>query len=122
MSRCYSHVFYGSFPSISSWYTAVFGKGKPAMLRDRVIGGWLKAFSLNQRQRWLGRLALTQHDDFDEESKMLSKIKSDVINILIERVKKKLPDHIVALFDENIQSVGASALFRPSRGLAHICF
>ena len=44
----------------------------------------------------------TQHDDFDEESKMLSKIKSDVINILIERVKKKLPDHIVALFDENI--------------------
>jgi len=44
----------------------------------------------------------TQHDDFDEESKMLSKIKSDVINILIERVKRKLPDHIVALFDENI--------------------
>lgn len=44
----------------------------------------------------------TQHDDFDEESKMLSKIKSDVINILIERVKKKLPDHIVALFDNNI--------------------
>ena len=44
----------------------------------------------------------TQHDDFDEESKMLSKIESDVINILIERVKKKLPDHIVALFDENI--------------------
>ena len=44
----------------------------------------------------------TQHDDFDEESKMLSKIKSDIINILIERVKKKLPDHIVALFDENI--------------------
>ena len=44
----------------------------------------------------------TQHDDFDEESKMLSKIKSDVINILIDRVKKKLPDHIVALFDENI--------------------
>ena len=36
----------------------------------------------------------TQHDDFDEESKMLSKIKSDTINILIERVKKRLPDHI----------------------------
>lgn len=44
----------------------------------------------------------TQHDDFNEESKMLSKIKSDVINILIERVKNKLPDHIVALFDEDI--------------------
>lgn len=44
----------------------------------------------------------TQHDDFDEESKMLSKIKNDVINILIERIKKKLPVHIVALFDNNI--------------------
>ena len=44
----------------------------------------------------------TQHDDFDEESKMLSKIKDDVINILVERIKKKLPAHIVALFDNNI--------------------
>ena len=44
----------------------------------------------------------TQHDDFDEESKMLSKIKDDVINILVERIKKKLPVHIVALFDDNI--------------------
>jgi S-adenosylmethionine synthetase len=33
---------------------------------------------------------------------MLAKIKSDVINILVERVKKKLPVHIVALFDNNI--------------------
>jgi S-adenosylmethionine synthetase len=44
----------------------------------------------------------TQHDDFNEESVMLAKIKSDVINILVERVKKKLPVHIVALFDNNI--------------------
>jgi S-adenosylmethionine synthetase len=44
----------------------------------------------------------TQHDDFDQESKMLTKIKYDVINILIERVKKKLPNHIVNLFDQNI--------------------
>lgn len=44
----------------------------------------------------------TQHDDFDEESVMLEKIKSDVINILVERVKKKLPVHIVSLFDNNI--------------------
>jgi len=44
----------------------------------------------------------TQHDDFNEESVMLAKIKSDVINILVERVKKKLPAHIVALFDNNI--------------------
>ena len=44
----------------------------------------------------------TQHDDFDEESKMLAKIKSDVINILVERVKKKLPKQIVSLFDDSI--------------------
>src|SRR5258708_4244068 len=31
----------------------------------------------------------TQHDDFDTESKMLAKIKSDIIEILIPRVKAK---------------------------------
>jgi len=44
----------------------------------------------------------TQHDDFDEESKMLAKIKNDIVNILVERVKQKLPEHIVALFDDMI--------------------
>jgi len=44
----------------------------------------------------------TQHDDFDEESIMLKKIKNDVISILVERVKKKLPVHIVDLFDNKI--------------------
>jgi S-adenosylmethionine synthetase len=44
----------------------------------------------------------TQHDDFDEESKMLAKIKNDIVNILVERVKQKLPEHIVALFDDTI--------------------
>ncbi len=32
----------------------------------------------------------TQHDDFDEDEKMLAKIKDDVINILIPRVKKQI--------------------------------
>src|SRR5215475_10980330 len=31
----------------------------------------------------------TQHDDFDSESKMLSKISKDIVNILIPRVKAK---------------------------------
>src|SRR3954465_15512503 len=31
----------------------------------------------------------TQHDDFDSESKMQQKIKQDIINILIQRVKAK---------------------------------
>jgi S-adenosylmethionine synthetase len=45
----------------------------------------------------------TQHDDFDEESSMLAKIKQDIINILIPRVKKSLKPEIQALFNDNIQ-------------------
>jgi S-adenosylmethionine synthetase len=35
----------------------------------------------------------TQHDDFNEEASMLEKIKSDIINILIPRVKAKYPKY-----------------------------
>ncbi len=35
----------------------------------------------------------TQHDDFDKEDKMLSKIKSDIINILIPRIIIKYPEY-----------------------------
>ena len=45
----------------------------------------------------------TQHDDFDTESAMLAKIKSDIINIVIQRVKERLPENIQALFTEGIQ-------------------
>ena len=44
----------------------------------------------------------TQHDDFDSEANMLNKIKEDVINILIPRVKNLLPSNIQNLFNENI--------------------
>ena len=44
----------------------------------------------------------TQHDDFDTEDAMLAKIKSDVINILVPRVKKLLPAETQALFTDNI--------------------
>lgn len=45
----------------------------------------------------------TQHDDFDTSAKMLKKIKEDVVNILIPRVKKKLPKHIQKLFTSKIK-------------------
>jgi S-adenosylmethionine synthetase len=35
----------------------------------------------------------TQHDDFDTETKMQERIKKDVINILMPRVKAKYPKH-----------------------------
>jgi S-adenosylmethionine synthetase len=44
----------------------------------------------------------TQHDDFDAETKMLAKIKSDVINILIPRVKSKYKQY-AKLFNDNIK-------------------
>ena len=44
----------------------------------------------------------TQHDDFDSEANMLNKIKEDVINILVPRVKNLLPLNIQNLFNENI--------------------
>ena len=44
----------------------------------------------------------TQHDDFDTEEAMLSKIKSDVINILVPRVVKQLPSETQALFTDSI--------------------
>jgi S-adenosylmethionine synthetase len=44
----------------------------------------------------------TQHDDFDSEASMLNKIKEDVINILVPRVKNLLPYNIQNLFNENI--------------------
>jgi len=45
----------------------------------------------------------TQHDDFASEEEMLTKIKSDVINILVPRVKALLPDHIQQLFNDDIK-------------------
>lgn len=44
----------------------------------------------------------TQHDDFDADEKMLAKIKEDMINILIPRVKKQLKPEIQALFNDKI--------------------
>lgn len=41
----------------------------------------------------------TQHDDFDEDVAMLAKIRKDVQEILIPRVKKELPENIQKLFN-----------------------
>ncbi len=44
----------------------------------------------------------TQHDDFDEETAMLAKIKQDIISIVIPRVIADLPAHTQALFNDAI--------------------
>lgn len=44
----------------------------------------------------------TQHDDFAGEQEMLTKIKNDIITIVIPRVKAKLRPEIQVLFTDNI--------------------
>jgi S-adenosylmethionine synthetase len=44
----------------------------------------------------------TQHDEFDADEPMLAKIREDVINILIPRVKAKLPERVQKLFGDDI--------------------
>ena len=46
----------------------------------------------------------TQHDEFDDDEKMLAKIREDVINILIPRVKQRIhSDKVLALFNDDIR-------------------
>ena len=46
----------------------------------------------------------TQHDEFNEDEKMLAKIREDVINILIPRVKQQIhSEKVLALFNDDIK-------------------
>ncbi|MEP0710439.1 MAG: methionine adenosyltransferase domain-containing protein, partial [Algoriphagus sp.] len=56
----------------------------------------------NVPQRIEAIVVSTQHDDFDEEAKMLAKIKTDIISILIPRVKAQLKPAIQKLFTDDI--------------------
>lgn len=56
----------------------------------------------NVPQRIDAIVVSTQHDDFDEEEAMLAKIKSDIINILIPRVKAQLKPELQKLFTDEI--------------------
>ena len=57
----------------------------------------------NVPQRIDSIVVSTQHDDFSEnEDEMLNKIKSDIVGILIPRVKAKLPAKLQALFTNDI--------------------
>lgn len=56
----------------------------------------------NVPQRIDAIVVSTQHDDFDEEETMLAKIKADIINILIPRVKAQLKPELQKLFTDEI--------------------
>ena len=53
----------------------------------------------------------TQHDDFDEESAMLDKIKYDMINILMPRLKKKFPDYKDLIDDNTVYHINPTGKF-----------
>lgn len=57
----------------------------------------------HQPQRIDTIVVSTQHDEFDKDEAMLKKIKDDIINILIPRVKKQLPLRVQKLFNDNIK-------------------
>ena len=57
----------------------------------------------NVPQRIVAIVVSTQHDDFDaDDEAMLKKIKKDILDILIPRVKKLLPDYVQKLFNDDI--------------------
>ncbi|MEP0366598.1 MAG: methionine adenosyltransferase [Cyclobacteriaceae bacterium] len=57
----------------------------------------------NQPVRIDSIVVSTQHDDFDEEQKMLAKIKNDIVSILIPRVKTQLKPELQKLFNDDIK-------------------
>ena len=56
----------------------------------------------NQPKRIHTIVISTQHDEFDKDEPMLKKIKEDVKNILIPRVKKQLSARVQKLFDAKL--------------------
>tara|TARA_R110002049_G_scaffold27897_11_gene95620 strand:+ start:5092 stop:6345 length:1254 start_codon:yes stop_codon:yes gene_type:complete len=56
----------------------------------------------NIPQKIVSIVVSTQHDDFDEDVAMLQKIKKDIIEILIPRVRAQLPEYVQELFNDDI--------------------
>ena len=56
----------------------------------------------NIPQKIVAIVVSTQHDEFDEDEKMLNKIKKDIISILIPRVKEGLTEDLAKLFNDEI--------------------
>lgn len=56
----------------------------------------------NIPQKIVAIVVSTQHDDFDADDAMLAKIKKDIVEILIPRVKAQLPKYVQDLFTDDI--------------------
>tara|TARA_R110002049_G_scaffold187188_4_gene355452 strand:+ start:1316 stop:2569 length:1254 start_codon:yes stop_codon:yes gene_type:complete len=58
---------------------------------------------VNVPQRIEAIVVSTQHDDFADDDTMLAKIRKDIVEIVIPRVKSKLTSDIQALFNDDIK-------------------
>jgi len=56
----------------------------------------------NIPQKIVAIVVSTQHDEFDADAPMLAKIKKDIIEVLMPRVKSQLPKYVQELFNEDI--------------------
>ena len=56
----------------------------------------------NVPQKIVAIVVSTQHDDFDQDETMLAKVKKDMIEILMPRVKAQLPKYVQELFTDSI--------------------
>jgi len=65
----------------------------------------------NKPQRIDAIVISTQHDDFDSEAAMLAKIKSDLITILIPRIKAKYPQYAHFFNDEITYHINPTGKF-----------
>ncbi len=65
----------------------------------------------NKPQRIDAIVISTQHDDFAPESEMLAKIKSDLISILIPRIKAKYPQYAHFFNDEITYHINPTGKF-----------
>ncbi len=57
----------------------------------------------NTPQRIDAIVVSTQHDEFGDDETMLTKIRKDIVDILIPRVKNSLPENLAALFNDDIK-------------------
>jgi S-adenosylmethionine synthetase len=79
------------------------GKAIPYLRPDAKSQVTIEYSDDNKPQRIDAIVISTQHDDFGKDAVMLKKIKEDVINILIPRIKKKLPKRVQKLFNDDIK-------------------
>ncbi|WP_340200218.1 methionine adenosyltransferase [Ascidiimonas sp. W6] len=80
------------------------GKEIPYLRPDAKAQVTIEYNDENKPQRIDTIVISTQHDAFDDDDEiMLTKIKSDIINILIPLVKSKFPENVQTLFNDQIK-------------------